>query len=272
MSRWKRELPTEILELVLARLPAHVLCRFRVVCKRWNHLITQHGFASLRAQVPRRASSVVITSKARYINPMWADEVGKNSEDSCEILDMSEKRFYALSDSFLLDYLDQRFQCAHWIKHTLASDGELVYVMCSTPGDRAHIICNPMTKKFHHVIPEPNILFTDMVVMSADNATGSYRIVAIHGGINSSGRGRVYLYDSDSNTLGWRKICEGPGVGFSKSLQTGSCILLKGMLYTLLMNISMAPWRPQLNSCDLETGECVEIRFIPNPVYKLFIQ
>lgn len=65
--------PPEVLENVLIRVPAHVLWRFRVVCQKWNHLITQPGFASLRANVPRQASSILITPRMWEGDPVQQD-------------------------------------------------------------------------------------------------------------------------------------------------------------------------------------------------------
>ncbi|KAG0626744.1 hypothetical protein M758_2G148400 [Ceratodon purpureus] len=247
MAKLWENLPPELLELVLACLPVQVLCRFRLVCRRWNHLITQPGFASLCAQTPKQAPSILIT-------PKLVEFTAQRGRVNWEILDMAEKRFYTLSDSFIDHYFHGREFYAKCSNYTLASDGGLVYAMYfDFEHHLRHIVCNPVSKSFHH-IPAPEYQFSyhrDIVVMSVDNATQSYRIIVMEAyGSTTSRQEEVHLYDSTTNK--WRKLCEAlPGEDYFAY----SSIFLDGVPYTLFVDTSIIPWSPKLYSYDLVTGK-----------------
>ncbi|KAG0627398.1 hypothetical protein M758_2G197900 [Ceratodon purpureus] len=249
MARVWDDLPPEVVENVLARLPVHALCRSRLVCKKWDHLITDPGFASFYAQTSRRASHVLLMPRELSICRSI------KRKRNWEILDIEEKRFYTLSENFIEDYLLRTNKdFAHFIpcmKFTLAADAGLVYAMYFKYETRRHIVCNPVSKDIHQ-IPEPkfHILYNrDIFLMLVDNATQSYRIVTIQlYDSHYSRRDQVHLYDS--KTLQWRKLCKIPG----DSYLAHSSIFLRGVLFTLFFDLSITPWRPKLFSCDLDTG------------------
>ena len=191
------------------------------------------------------------------------DRLRSTDDESCylvpkslEILDVTEKKFYTLMDGkYLIRDISQRFN-AGWVKHTLATDGEFVYVMYESAGDRIHIMCNLVTKEFHHVVPEPGIRFKydrDSVVLSVDKATQKYRIVVVEAE-DISDRTKeegVYVYDS-----AWVRICGLPKDD-CKIIFAPSSVFFKGIFYTLYTDDDLytTTWRHRLFSCDLETGE-----------------
>lgn len=251
MGRVFNDLPSEIVENVLVRLPVHVLCRFRLVCKAWNHLITSPRFASSCAELPRQASYVLIMPRELHLCRST-----QSTSSSSEILDIAEKRFYSFSDSFIAHYLRRTSRdFRHFIpcaKYALAADGGLVYEMYSKYETQRHIVCNPVSKDIHR-IPEPKhrvAYARDLVVMSVDSATQSYRIVIMQSDYRRPAhRGGVYLYDS--TTLKWRTLCKVPGDGYCAH----SSIFLKGALVTLFFDVCTIPWCPKLYACDLEGGD-----------------
>ena len=250
MARLLENLPPEILENVLACLPVHVLCRLRLVCKKWNYLISQPEFA------PRQASYVLFTPKVLQVKAA-ATEIGMD----WEVLDMAENRFYKLSDSFVAKYMIlTQGHDGIWLKYTMAAGGGLIYaVYYGREGvDREHhIVCNPVSKDFHRIKePKPFCYHdSDIVAMLVDNATKSYRIVTVEPYQEDRGlagrlrRGRVYLYDS--TTMQWRKLCEAPP---ENKYRAYSSIFMGDVFYALFMDYSVAPSCPKLYSCDTETG------------------
>lgn len=148
MARLLENSPTEILENVLSRLPVPVLCRFRLVCKRWNHLITQPIFASICAQSPGQPSYVLFTAKEFFV-----DTRSREPQQDWEILDMAENLFYALKDSFITKHLSQseEFKLG-WRTYTLAANGGLIYAMYRNGRVERHVVCNPVSRDFHRII------------------------------------------------------------------------------------------------------------------------
>ena len=247
-------MPPEILENVLACLPVHVLCQLRLVCKSWNDLITHPGFASLCAQAPRQTPYVLITPKLSDFN-----KFRKETRRDWEILDMAERRFYSLSDSFIADHLSRSEEFKFgWCKSTLAADGGLIYA-CYQGGngvreqDRRHIVCNPVSKDFHQITePKPHRFDrNDIVVMSVDSATKSYRIIIMESYTSRSRREQAYLYNSV--TMQWRTLCEVPDINY----RAYSSIFMDGNFFTLFLEWPHVPlelWCPKLYSCDTGTG------------------
>ncbi|KAG0630327.1 hypothetical protein M758_1G170600 [Ceratodon purpureus] len=254
MATRGKDLPPEVLEKVLACLPVQDLCRFRVVCKAWNHLMSEPGFASLCALAPRQASYVLITPKIV--------DLDLTKETDLEILDVAEKRFYSLchplfhSNSFRSD-TDSDCQGDMFMKRkwrlTLAADKGLVYLLWISIGRRRewHIVCNPFSKSFH-TIPKPvfqiNYNRESIVVMTVDNVTQRYRIVMLEERDNITRPVDIYLYDS--TTVKWRKLCGFPEFGYCAYSGT----FLNGVFYVLFMNFVSVPWYPTLYSCNLENG------------------
>ena len=253
MARLGKDLPTEILEDVLSRLPVHVLCRFRLVCKRWNQLISRPGFASLCAQSPGQASYVLFTP-----NELKVETETEEERRNWEVLDVAENRFFRMKDSFIADYLSrsEEFKCG-WRKYTLAADGGLIYAVYASLCDdfKRHIVCNPVSKDFHQIAELSPFCGRSIVAMSVDAATKSYRIATTESyeqrrtrSRSRDRRGRFFLYDSTST--GWKILCEFPGDKYRGC----SSIFMQGMLYTLFLDPSVAPCCLHLHSCDTETG------------------
>lgn len=170
---------------------------------------------------------------------------------------MAGQRFYTLSNSFIADFLLDRSKAEvredyGLDRYTLAAVGGLIYALYNGMSQR-HMICNPVRPSFYQ-IPAPgfrsyyNCYYHDIVVMSVDAVTQSYKTVTMEGSNEvSSRREKLYLYDSTATK--WRMICQVP-TGF----RAWRCVFLKGVSYTLFVDLSMAPYCSKLYTCDLETG------------------
>ena len=142
---------------------------------------------------------------------------------------------YTLPDAFVLDYyapnanandsesLSRRFRFAtnsHWMRYTLAADRDLVYaIFAELEGrTRVHVVCNPVRKSLQEIPEFPlikkNYSFEhDIVVMSVQSATSSYKIIVMDSYARVHPRSeQVHLYDSTTSV--WRTLCELPSKGY----------------------------------------------------------
>jgi len=126
-----------------------------------------------------------------------------------------------------------------------------------------------MSKSFHEILESPKIwkfYHRHIVVLSVDNATQTYKIVIIERcrDITKLGSQNLFLYES--MTSEWRTLCKVPDV----RLSTYSSIFLKGIFYTLFVDLSSIPSWPILNTivlylCDLVIGTWrkIDVNFPP---------
>jgi hypothetical protein len=203
--RWN-DIPSQVQEMVLANLPFHVLYRFRLVCRSWNHLLTRLAFASLRTQ---KTPYVLMSPKLVDFDPFEDSFVNREKGRNWQILDVEEGRFYSFSDSFV-DLLPQRnlyrdqyalvFEDLGWLRFTMATDGGLIYAMygSSRNGVQRHTICDPARKSFHHIMdPDLDFDYDNIVVMSVDDANNSYTIVVMEAYVRHALREEeVHIYQS----------------------------------------------------------------------------
>lgn len=228
-------LPPDLLELVLSRLPVQSVCRFRRVCKKWNHLITQSGFASLCAQSPRPSSSILITPR---------QQLDRGAGLNWHLLDMTDRSFHTLNTAYAT--------------HTLASDGGLVYAMymANKPQRVRQVVCNPVSGSFHH-IPAPDYRFSyrrDIAAMTVDRASQQYRIVLMeaYNATSTARQEHVYMYDSEVKV--WSKLpVPGP------HLFAYSNVFLNGILYTLFVDTLVIPWSVKLWEFTGERWRCLDV-------------
>jgi len=289
ISIWEN-LPPEVLSNVLAYLPIHVLCCFRLVCKEWNNLISQPSFATLRTFSPRKASSILISPKLLY-------KTTSTMVATWQVLDPIEKHSYKLYDSFIMDsYLfnnrnrelghigwDLGWDSGYKFRYTLAADGEFIYTIYTSPKwsrrPPMHIVCNPMSKSFHEI---PRLfeswehdIHNMIIVMSTDNATQTYKIVTMEMDKDTTKPRSQYFYLYESMTLAWRTLCKVLDARFLAY----SCIFMKGIFYTVFVDSLGIHPRPMfytivLYSCDLVTGAwCkMDVNFSPLSIIDEHIQ
>ncbi|KAL3676683.1 hypothetical protein R1sor_026631 [Riccia sorocarpa] len=189
-----RNLPPDVLEKILAKLPVPSLMSFSRVCKRWENLIQSPGFA-------RRCDSV---------KPIVFCHYPGNSKASGVLAKNKKAR------SFLA------FPCTKtntWEKHILEFASEPVTLiaadqglMCFRPEGKHStlLIYNPLTRQFRRVrVPGKSREGTDpemLVGLSVNPDTGSYKLVVgfielnIQEGEDEEEESRgTHIYDSQSS-------------------------------------------------------------------------
>jgi hypothetical protein len=90
LALWSR-LPFEVLGHVLLFLLVQDLCRYHIVCKRWNRLISSPGFGTLvRAQNSKQDASFIIMHYGRNYEPYL-------THGWC-FLDLKARRWYTIKN------------------------------------------------------------------------------------------------------------------------------------------------------------------------------
>jgi hypothetical protein len=221
-----QELPSEILERVLSFLPVPALCRFRAVCKKWNGLVSSPTFAAQSR--PQRAYAFVMPDTVTDAEMGW------------ELFDSVDKRYYYLSDGFLLKQVEtmDRFQSG-FQRSTIAADRGLFCVLWSTMGLEEHalFVCNPVTKQFNEL---PFYGFFDLdvgahnpvVLMSVEPDMTSYRIFFLEE-VHPTKPTRQRMHVFDSTLKMWLKLPDPP-----QNLNPSSGVIMDGILYILFWDSS----------------------------------
>lgn len=122
---WK-ELPEDLFEAVIARLPTATLFRFRSVCQKWNSLLASHSFSQQCAEVPQRYP--------------WFYAITHENVNSGAMYDPCLKKWYHPSISSLPTKV---------IILPVASAGGLVCFL--DIGHRNFYVCNPLTQSFREL-------------------------------------------------------------------------------------------------------------------------
>ncbi|CAO2828980.1 unnamed protein product [Amaranthus hypochondriacus] len=124
---WK-ELPEDLLEAIIARLPIATFFRFRSVCQKWNSLLTSRSFSEHCAQV----------SQAQP----WFYTITHENVNTAAIYDPSGKKWHHPTVPSLPPKV---------ILLPVASAGGLVCFL--DIGHRYFYICNPLTKSWKELPP-----------------------------------------------------------------------------------------------------------------------
>ncbi|XP_024394599.1 F-box protein At5g49610 [Physcomitrium patens] len=190
------DLPAEILEHVLRRLPFSTLCKFRTVCKHWNKLPTVCAEEPFLLGIP--------------CNWSWSDRV------TCLRYSPIANKWDIIDLSFLPALMSPPHVLRSYTPHIerFCSDGGLLCLwgklvareMLLYPFDDGDsyemLVCNPLTKNFR-ALPPLNCLYQSSIdlVMQADSS-GKYKIFAV-ALVYTGERGirlRHYMYESVSNS------------------------------------------------------------------------
>ncbi|XP_057493932.1 F-box only protein 6-like [Actinidia eriantha] len=119
---WK-EFPEDLFEAVIARLPIATFFRFRLVCTKWNSLLTSHSFSQQCTQVPQ--------------SQPWFYTITHENVNTGAMYDPSLKKWHHPTIPALPTKL---------IVLPVASAGGLVCFL--DIGHRSFYICNPLTRSF----------------------------------------------------------------------------------------------------------------------------
>lgn len=247
-------LPSEVLERVLSFLPVPSLCQFRVVCKKWNALVSSPAFAALCAQAhPQRQYAFVMPDTVTDAEMGW------------ELFDSVSKKSFYLSDAFLLKQVEtmDRFQSG-FQRSTIAADKGLFCVLWSTMGLEEHalFVCNPVSRQSTEL---PFYGFFDLnvgahnpvVLMSVADDMASYKIFfleEVHP--TKPTRQRMHVYDSTLKR--WLHLSDPP-----QTLNPSSGVIMDGVLYILFWdssNLRHSLWSFSENSWSIVVEKLLNSR------------
>lgn len=151
---WK-ELPEDLFEAVIARLPMATLFRFRSVCQKWNSLLVSTNFSQLCAEVPKGCP--------------WFYTITHENVNSGAMYDPTMKKWYHPSIPSLPTKA---------IILPVASAGGLVCFL--DIGHRNFYVCNPLTQSFKE-LPTRTVRVWSRVAVGMtlnDNSTaGGYKVL-----------------------------------------------------------------------------------------------
>ncbi|OAY75648.1 F-box only protein 6 [Ananas comosus] len=171
---WK-ELPEELLEAVIARLPIATFFRFRSVCKKWNSLLTSTSFAKSYSEVPRSYP--------------WLITVTYNMESRGAMYDPSLRKWHYPSIPFLP---------ISYVICPVASAGGLICF--ADMRQKCFYICNPLTGSFRKLPPGPVPVQPQLAVgmtLNGTTSTGGYKVLCV-------AYNRDYgVFDSLNNSWTW---------------------------------------------------------------------
>ncbi|KAL5717550.1 F-box only protein 6 [Ranunculus cassubicifolius] len=149
---WK-ELPDDLFEAVVARVPTATLFRFRSVCHKWNSLLTSQSFSHQCSQLPQGYP--------------WFYTITHENANSGAMFDPVAKKWYHPSISCLPTKV---------IILPVASAGGLVCFL--DIGHRNFYVCNPLTQSFRE-LPTRSVRVWSRVAVGMTLTTGGsgYKVV-----------------------------------------------------------------------------------------------
>ncbi|KAF5188969.1 F-box only protein [Thalictrum thalictroides] len=151
---WK-ELPEDLFEAVIARLPTATLFRFRSVCQKWNSLLVSHSFSQHCAEIPQCYP--------------WFYTITHEDVSSGTVYDPSLKKWYHPSIASLPTKA---------IILPVASAGGLVCFL--DIGHRNFHVCNPLTKSFRELPTRSVRVWSRVAVgmtLNGNSTTEGYKIL-----------------------------------------------------------------------------------------------
>lgn len=199
---WK-ELPEDLFEAVIARLPVASFFRFRSVCRKWDSLPTSHSFSWQCAQVPQAQP--------------WFCTVTRGNVDTAAMYDPALQKWYHPTIPALPTNINVL---------PLASAGGLVCFL--DIGHRSFYVCNPLTKFFKELPPRSIRFWSHVAVGMAVNEkfiSSGYKIIWV----GCDGEYEVY----DSRTNSWTRPGSMPSsIKLPLSLNFNSqAICIDGLIY-----------------------------------------
>ncbi|XP_020595746.1 F-box only protein 6 [Phalaenopsis equestris] len=156
---WK-ELPVDLLEAVIARLPIATLFRFRLVCRKWNSLLSSTSFARHFAEVQQTNPWYIVQNRVHRFDA---------AKDGA-MYDPSSKKWHNLSIPVLRSK----------IFYIVASAGGLVCLL--DINNRHFYIFNPLINAVKVLPPRSTRVRSRVavgMVLTANTANGSYKVVLL---------------------------------------------------------------------------------------------
>lgn len=228
---WK-ELPEDLFEAVIARLPTATLFRFRSVCQKWNSLLASHSFSQQCAEVPQGYP--------------WFYAITHENVNSGAMYDPRSKKWYHPSISSLPTKV---------IILPVASAGGLVCFL--DIGHRNFYVCNPLTQSFKELPTRSVRVWSRVAVgmtLNRNSTSGGYKVLWL----GCDGEYEVY----DSLKEKWSR----PG-NIPSNMQLPLSLNFRSQAVSIDSTLYFMRTNPEgIVSYDMDTGVWKEFT-IPAPPY-----
>ncbi|GFY88123.1 Galactose oxidase/kelch repeat superfamily protein [Actinidia rufa] len=228
---WK-EFPEDLFEAVIARLPIATFFRFRLVCTKWNSLLTSHSFSQQCTQVPQ--------------SHPWFYTITHENVNTGAMYDPSLKKWHHPTIPALPTKL---------IVLPVASAGGLVCFL--DIGHRSFYVCNPLTRSFKELPARSVRVWSRVAVgmtLNGESTSLGYKILWV--GCD----GEYEIYESIKNS--WTRPGSMPSnVSLPLYLNFRSqAVSIGGTLYFMRSDPD------GIVSYDMDTGVWKQF-VIPNPLH-----
>ncbi|CAA7045819.1 unnamed protein product [Microthlaspi erraticum] len=240
-------LPEDLIEEILSRVPTKSLARFRATSKRWNSLSKTGRFANKHsASAPKESLPIMLIGSRLYL--VNISLLGMHGNDNVAPSVNVGSQFHLYDPRYNSSRVDIRdvFHC----------DGLL---LCTTK-DRRHVVCNPCSGETKWIKPSSRYKETDYYALGYGYDTKSsckqYKILKVdcQDPLNRNENG-IYDLTSDS----WRNL----GVATDWSLVAEvRGVSVKGNTYWIALAITLDDFPNFLLSFDFST-ERFQSRSLP---------
>ncbi|KAG0563387.1 hypothetical protein KC19_8G027000 [Ceratodon purpureus] len=212
------ELPFEIMEQVLSFVPVPDLCRYRTVCKAWNHLISDLRFAAVHAQNASKRPdkmSFIVT---------WNESWG---QFACfwSALDLDAKRWYKLNSG--------------WYGFGLLTTGMGGGLVCEYLEDpsrkvKSITVSNPIANKGRVLPTAPIDRQSGGLCLAIDtNTVDNFKVILFPRKVYMEQQFVMHVYDSATNE--WKGM-KNPTWFPTKTGSIVKHIIFQGSVYVLFQN------------------------------------
>ncbi|KAG0591645.1 hypothetical protein KC19_1G190100 [Ceratodon purpureus] len=278
---WSR-LPFKVVQRVLSFLSVTDLCRYRIVCKSWNLLISSPEFGATCAQnaAKRDASFLVICYERVFERSSSSDDEMRNDEMSndemsndemsdgerpnenrpkfktsagCCFLDLNTQRWHVIEDD------DEKLSLNPWYEVTAMDGGLCCQYSLTRREDNPIMVYNPIGKTMESLPPSPD--HTDCLPprlhLLVDSTSQSFKVFMVNHNFDdreiqadpeTTPEDLLHLLNDplvcvyDSTTDQWEGLVNPPCV--QKEVEDVCSVMFQGHLYVLVGSEGNRPlWR-----------------------------
>lgn len=190
------ELPEHLREEVLVWLPLQYLCKFRIVCKQWNSLISSTKFITNKwAEAP--------PNSVPWLVVQWKVLQETDSEGPFSLAYCFFTKTWKRTSSISLSFLLQEEEMTNYVFNCYGSAAGLFLAGTADPNPFPLVVANPLTRTFLHLPPLSSIqrIFARGIVEGDGDSRDSYKVVVV-GKKNPLNPHIVEIYDSTEKS--WR--------------------------------------------------------------------
>lgn len=237
------QLPNDIFENILSFLTVLVLCRFKIVCKKWTKIICKPSFHYLSWKNAKQKSQFIV---ARSMIKSWryttlGGQGYLNEYPGWSFLDLNAKQWYTMKVSEVAQKHRDDI-----VTRTKSMDGGLVCQLCMhsrVKDSNFLVVCNPITN-ITKELPNPplycdliNSSYYPLLQLLVNIQACTFQIFYLYNidncGTNTNGL-QLYVYKSATNQ--WQRLSDPP---IELTLQYANCwIVFEKMLYVLFTGSS----------------------------------